>query len=111
MRRGNLMFTVGIVPERSGRRVWETRPTFVITLLFFVVRAFRPANCRERFETVPYMTKNVNYSAQLKLRTTKEKIFHLTGLNGLSPKGTFSQPFQVEHPYSLIENNDFLAKL
>ncbi|MFZ1982155.1 MAG: carbon starvation CstA family protein, partial [Smithella sp.] len=26
------------------------------------------------------MTKNANYSAQLKLRTTKEKIFHLTGL-------------------------------
>ncbi|MGA9110802.1 MAG: hypothetical protein ACLPSL_00775 [Smithella sp.] len=34
----------------------------------------------ERFQTVPYMTKNANYSAQPKLRTTKEKIFHLTGL-------------------------------
>ncbi|MGA9109563.1 MAG: hypothetical protein WB290_04635, partial [Smithella sp.] len=34
----------------------------------------------ERFQTVPYMTKNANYSAQLKLRSTKEKIFHLRDL-------------------------------
>jgi hypothetical protein len=35
---------------------------------------------KERFQTVPYMIKNANYSTQLKLRTTKEKLFHLTGL-------------------------------
>ena len=36
---------------------------------------------------------------------------NMPSLYGLLPKGTFSQPFQVEHPYSLIENNDSLAKL